>query len=80
MANKIVKSQFNWQTKKDEYFKLSFNQSRRTVTIRKFEGSELRIKMRTYPMERQEFNRAMDFWTYVDWCNFLKTDEYYIVK
>lgn len=35
--------------------------------------------MRTYPMDREEFERS-EYWTYQDWCNFLKTDEYYILK
>ena len=79
MATKIVKSQFNWQTKKDDYFKLSFNESRKTVTIRKYDGSKLLIKFRTYPMDKEDWNSSQ-YWTYQDWNQFLKTDEYYVVK
>lgn len=76
MSTKIVKNSLE----RGDYFKLSFNHSRRTVTIRKYLPYTTYLKMRTYPMDRQEFESAMRFWTYVDWSNFLKTDEYYIVK
>ena len=54
--------------------KVTPNKSQRTFTIRR-QG----IKFRTLQMSREEFNSA-DYWTGQDWSNFLKTDEYYIVK
>ena len=54
---------------------ISANQSKRTFTIRK-NGS----KYRTYPFEKSEFEHAERFWTGNDWQNFLKTNDYYIVK
>ncbi len=54
--------------------KLSANKSKRTFTIRA-NGS----KYRTLPMSKEEFQQA-EYWTANDWNNFLKTDEYYIVK
>lgn len=50
------------------------NKSKRTYTIRK-QGS----KYRTYKMNKQEFESAY-YWTANDWNQFLRTDEYYIVK
>ncbi len=54
--------------------KVTPNKSQRTFTIRR-QG----IKFRTLQMSREEFDSA-DYWTGQDWSNFLKTDEYYIVK
>ncbi len=54
--------------------KVTPNKSQRTFTIRR-QG----IKFRTLQMSREEFNSA-EYWTGQDWSNFLKTDEYYIVK
>ena len=55
--------------------KISANQSKRTFTIRT-NGS----KYRTSPMSKQEFESANNFWTGNDWNQFLKTDEYFVVK
>jgi hypothetical protein len=50
------------------------NNSKRTYTIRK-QG----LKYRTHRMTKQEFENA-EYWTANDWINFLRTDNYYIVK
>lgn len=54
--------------------KVTPNKSQRTFTIRRQS-----IKFRTLQMSREEFDSA-EYWTGQDWSNFLKTDEYYIVK
>lgn len=54
--------------------KVTPNKSQRTFTIRR-QG----IKFRTLQMSREEFDSA-EYWTGQDWSNFLKTNEYYIVK
>ena len=54
--------------------KVTPNKSQRTFAIRR-QG----IKFRTLQMSREEFDSA-EYWTGNDWSNFLKTDEYYIVK
>lgn len=58
----------------DIQIKVTANKSQRTYTLRK-EG----VKFRTLQMSREEFDSA-EYWTGQDWSNFLKTDEYYIVK
>lgn len=58
----------------DIQIKVTPNKSQRTFTIRR-QG----IKFRTLQMSKEEFNSA-EYWTGQDWSNFLKTDEYYIVK
>lgn len=58
----------------DIQIKVTPNKSQRTFTIRR-QG----IKFRTLQMSREEFDSA-EYWTGQDWSNFLKTDEYYIVK
>lgn len=54
--------------------KVSANKSKKTFTIRT-NGS----KYRTLPMPKDEFQQA-EYWTANDWNNFLKTDDYFIVK
>jgi hypothetical protein len=54
--------------------KTTANKSARTYTIRK-DGN----KYRTIRMSKQEFDSAY-YWSANDWNQFLKTDEYYIVK
>jgi len=54
--------------------KVNPNKSQRKYNIRK-NG----LKFRTLQMSREEFNSA-EYWTGQDWSNFLKTNEYYIVK
>lgn len=54
--------------------KITANNSARTFTIRTSFA-----KYRTCKMSRQEFLSALR-WTGNDWQEFLKTDEYYVVK
>ena len=56
-------------------FKLSFNQSKRTVTIWS-NGS----KYRSQQMDKQEFAAAQRDWTGNDWQQFLRTNEYSVIK
>jgi len=51
------------------------NKSKRTFTLRD-KGN----KYRTQKMSKQEFESAYYYWTSNDWKQFLKTDEYSIVK
>lgn len=55
-------------------FRITANYSKRTFTIR-VEG----CKYRTYKMDKEEFESAQ-YWTGNDWADFLKTDNYYLVK
>lgn len=55
--------------------KATENKSKRTYTLRTETGN----KYRTYQMNKKEFESAY-YWTENDWKQFLKTDEYYIVK
>ncbi|MBS3739660.1 MAG: hypothetical protein KGY51_11815 [Psychroflexus sp.] len=55
------------------------NQNKRTYTIRKTHEDGSKTKYRTIPMSQEEFESAEN-WTANDWQQFLKTDEYYIVK
>lgn len=54
--------------------KVSKNISKRTYTLR-VNGS----KYRTNSMSSEEYYQA-ELWTGNDWNEFLKTDEYYLVK
>ena len=54
--------------------KTTSNKSARTYTIR-VNGS----KYRTFQMSKQEFDSAY-YWAENDWRQFLKTNEYYVVK
>lgn len=54
--------------------KAKANKSKRTYTLR-LDGN----KYRTIPMSKEEFENAY-YWTDNDWKQFLKTDEYFIVK
>lgn len=38
------------------YYKLSFNESRKTVTVRLFMMYKLRSKMRTLPLDKEDWN------------------------
>ena len=55
------------------------NKSARTFTLRIFINDVLSSKYRTYKMNKEEFNNA-NYWTQNDWKNFLKTDEYFLIK
>lgn len=55
------------------------NKSARTFTLRTFINGVLSSKYRTLKMSKEEFNSA-NYWTQNDWKNFLKTDEYFLIK
>jgi len=56
-------------------FRITSNKRKKTITIH--EGSN---KYRTYPMSKNDFEHARDYWTGNDFVQFLKTNEYYVVK
>lgn len=57
-------------------YTISFNRSRKTYTIRRYDNGKLTAKYRSTPQGR-DFTET---WTEGDIRNFLKTDEYYKVK
>lgn len=64
------------QTITGREFRITSNRSKRHYTL--FDTAT-GTKYRTFPMTKQEFNSA-DYWTGNDWKQFLKTDEYTIIK
>ena len=56
-------------------FRLSFNNSKRVLTIKTDSG----FTYRSYPMGKEDW-QSVKFWTGNDVQNFLKTDDYYEVK
>ena len=58
--------------------KSTANQSKKTFTIRKYEGSKLVSKYRTIEMSQEEFD-SEERNTENDWKQFLKSDDYYAV-
>ena len=57
-------------------YTISFNRSRKTYTIRRYDNGKLTAKYRSIP-QGKDFSET---WTEGDIRNFLKTDEYYKVK
>lgn len=55
------------------------NHSRKTFTIRTYHNGKLTAKYRTIRMNSDEFQSNLHN-TQNDWANYLKSDEYYIVK
>ena len=55
------------------------NYSARTFTIRKSYADGDKVKYRTIPMNREEFESCLNN-TANDWNDFLKSDDYYKVK
>ena len=55
------------------------NVAAKTFTIRTFVDNKLSAKYRTYKMSKQEFESAK-YWTTNDWKQFLKTNDYYLIK
>jgi len=55
------------------------NFSKRTFTLRISYNGRLTNKYRTYPMTPEEFDSELNN-TERDWSQFLKTDNYYLVK
>jgi hypothetical protein len=63
-----------------ENLQINSNKSARTFTIRKLQNNKVYAKFRTYQFSKEEFKSADWFWTTNDWKNFLKTNDYYVVK
>jgi len=60
--------------------KTTANKSARTYTIRECDSNgKTFIKYRTFRMSKQEFESAY-YWTTNDWKQYLKTDEYSVVR
>lgn len=57
------------------HYRVTANKSARTFTLRCSTGS----KYRTFPMSADEF-RSCEHNQQQDWREFLKTDEYWVVK
>ena len=55
------------------------NYKNRTFTIRTFVNGELNNKYRTFQMSREEFDAKLNN-TENDWSQFLKSNDYYLVK
>lgn len=58
------------------------NYSKRTFTLREVQIDRVGIhktKYRTHKMNKEEFENCL-YNTERDWFNFLKTDEYYLIK
>ena len=70
----LLRYLYQKQRQKLKAMKTTSNKSARTYTIR-VNGS----KYRTFQMSKQEFDSAY-YWTENDWIQFLKTDEYFVVK
>lgn len=64
---------------RNQIIKATFNESKRTVTLRTYQEGNYISKYRTYPMNKQEFE-SCKFWTNRDWQAFLKTEDYYRIK
>lgn len=60
--------------------KATANHSKRTFTLRIYEDGKLYEKYRTIPQNKEDFNYYDNFATHRDWLQFLKTDEYYVVR
>lgn len=60
--------------------KATANHGKRTFTLRIYDNGHLYAKYRTIPQDRENFNYYANFATQNDWRQFLKTDEYYVVK
>ena len=55
------------------------NNKQRTFTIRTYVDGVLSSKYRTIKMSKEEFNSSQ-YYTSNDWNEFLKTNDYYLVK
>jgi len=66
--------------KNTRHYKVTQNHSRQTYTIRvqNYNGKTI-FKYRTHSFNAEDFY-SMEYNTQIDWANFLKTDEYYIIK
>jgi hypothetical protein len=55
------------------------NYSKKTFTLRKYYNEKLGAKYRTIRLHEDEFNSCLNN-TNNDWLNFLKSDDYFVVK
>lgn len=63
----------------NQTLKVTANNSKRTFTIRTYVNGKLSSKYRTIEMSRYEFE-SNKYNTENDWFQFLKSDDYYVVK
>lgn len=63
------------------YFKIvSSNKRNRTITFKKFYSDGTFTKYRTLPLDRETWHYYTNHATLGDWLQFLKGDDYYILK
>jgi hypothetical protein len=63
----------------NQTIKVKANQSAKTFTIRTYVSGKFSAKYRTVKMSKEEFNSS-EYNTENDWKQFLKSDEYYVVR
>ena len=61
-------------------YTITANHSKRTLTIRVYHNGKLSSKYRTLKLSKEDFHYYSNFATQGDIRQFLKSDEYYIVK
>ena len=66
-------------TTKEETIKATPNHSARTFTIRTYIDGKMLTKYRTNVLSKDEFD-SEEMNTENDWKQFLKSDDYYVVK
>lgn len=71
---KLIKMQVSNQT-----IKVTANQSARSFTIRTYVNGKFSSKYRTIKLSKEEFN-SNEYNTENDWKQFLKSDDYYVVR
>ena len=55
------------------------NYSKRTFTLRCYQGGVMYAKYRTVKLSKEEF-QSCEYNTNNDWYDFFKSDDYYVVK
>lgn len=65
---------------KNATYKVRANRSERTLTIREYVNGKLSLKFRSIRLPKDEFNYYANYATENEIRNFLKSDDYYIVK
>ena len=63
----------------NQTIKVVANQSARTFTIRTYVNGKFSAKYRTIKFSKEEFE-SNEYNTENDWKQFLKTDDYFVVK
>lgn len=64
----------------NNFYRVTPNYNKRTFTIRVANlNGKVIFKYRTVVFSQEEFD-SMEYNTQIDWYNFLKTDEYYLIK